>query len=77
MLQVEGHDDGEGHDGHVGRQAQPGEKCALGGGVISGVGGVVVEEQRAGIGATEEDFVLQVVGSTSGGMIRVVSWSIG
>lgn len=42
---MEGYHDGDGDDGHVDGEAEPGEECALVGEVVAGVGGVVGKEE--------------------------------
>lgn len=52
---MEADDDGDGHDGHVDGEAQPGQEGALVGAVVARVRRRVVEEQHAEEWSREED----------------------
>ena len=64
-FQVEGDEDGDGDDGHVDAEAQPGEEGALVGAVVAGVAVGVGEEEGAVEGAGEDDGAGVVSGEES------------
>ncbi|KAG7147770.1 hypothetical protein HYQ46_003371 [Verticillium longisporum] len=69
-LEVEGQDNGDGDDGHVDAEAEVGEKGALVGAVVAGVGRFVLEEERRVEGPGPEGGVAVLgaeVGDVDGG----------
>lgn len=74
MGEMEGNDDGERDDGEVHGQTEPGEKGALIGAVVAGIGGLVLEEEGAAVGAGEENVGL--VFGVPGEEVREHSWRV-
>lgn len=70
---MEGQDDGDGHDGHVDGEPEIGQEGPLVGAVVTGIRGLVLEEQGPEEGPEEEGVL---VAGAEGMVARRISVSV-